>query len=146
MSKTLLRDLLEIPQYNPDKKEIPLSAGEIKDQRDLETEKLLISFKYYNKHICNMDVLDKSAIKKSLKAIRTVGTNSMRDLRNNGFIMKPVSNSGEYTELFNGLPKDADVKEEMIGGHERLFYFISGERHFNVVAFKNKHYRLDKSE
>ncbi|OGM75164.1 hypothetical protein A2382_04375 [Candidatus Woesebacteria bacterium RIFOXYB1_FULL_38_16] len=129
-----------IPQYKPAEDKIP-GVAQIKDDRDLETETLLISFRFYKDKICELEKLNKSAVtKKALRCLKNAGLSTRRDLPKLGFNMQSVANEGEYKELFYGLSPDVEMKHEKIGEYERLFYFIDS-KYLHVVAFKNKHYR-----
>lgn len=118
----------------------PLSA-EMVNHTVYEDRCYVISFKNYKKKKCELENLLPASYKKALKWFRDIGiATSYEEIRNIGR-GKPVKKGNEYTELFDRLPEDVEIKEYKLAGANRIFYYIDdAKRTIYCILIKNSHY------
>lgn len=106
---------------------------------------LQISFKYYKDKLCEIRELEKGNARRFLKDIRNIGKSTIYTLRENNIDSISVSNRGEYTKLFNGLPSYVnELMEHKGNGTSRIFYFCI-DTEFNVIAITQNHFETNKN-
>lgn len=133
-----------IPKPNIKQGLIPSGVAEVSRKDDPEVQLFKISFKNYNDSRCQISLLEKNNARRVLLDFRAIGKcTSLRSLKESNIGVEPITNAGAYKGLFNRLSDDVEMKEHIIQGPSRLFYFIEGNL-FNVVSIENSHIPLGK--
>ncbi len=106
----------------------------------------LISFSNYRKKSCELNDLESGSPKKIVRWIKEIGLSSLPD-ELNGFQIKPVRNENHYGELFSSLPLDVEMKEIILPGSNRLFYYIDeANKVVNCILMKSSHFETKKNK
>jgi len=103
----------------------------------------LLSFKFYNEKLCEIDHLSKNIPKECIRVLKRASQSRVGDLQSKNIDEIPVRMSGEYKQLYNRLTMDVQIYEHKIQSTARLFYFVTTHE-FNVVAITHKHFETDK--
>lgn len=109
--------------------------------KDFENERVTFSFEPYNSNQCELSKIDKAEAKKLAKELRKISTTLTKHFRHqhvSSIACKSLSNSGNYSVLFDGLPEDTELLEVDYSGAGRIFGFMV-ESIFNVVAIAKVH-------
>ncbi len=109
--------------------------------RDYDNEMVTFSFEPYNNNQCRLGKLDTKEAKKitkELKKISLTQTKHFKHQSSSSIACKPIYNSGNYSVLFTGVPKDAEVLEVDYSGAGRIFGFLV-ESVFNIIAIGKEH-------
>lgn len=114
-------------------------------QEDKESKPFLISFERYNNHVCEILHIYNSSNKKIVINLKQIGQLfSIDDLHSQNIISKPVEKAGDYKKLFNGLDLQTKLKEIILSGTDRMFYFTIINR-FYIVAITHTHLETKKN-
>jgi len=135
-----------IPEAVATNKAIPETSADIENYR--------LIFDYYNKSLCELHMVsDTSKTNKLIAQFKTISESSSNNLHTKNVIRDSIDNSGEYSSLYKGLPKDVTVLEASIAGTGRLFFFtvdnapvdyggtLIPQNYCCIVAIKNDHTR-----
>ncbi len=109
--------------------------------KDYENKRVVFSFEIYNNNQCEIAKLDKTEAKKltkELKKISTTLTKHFGHQSTSGIACKPISNSGNYSVLFDGIPEDTEMLEVDYSGAGRVFGYVVNNI-FNIVAIGKNH-------
>ena len=134
------------PQKNKSKTRITSTEALNLNQKDIETETFIVSFKHYNDNECQIKELKQSPARKALNSLKTIGRlSNVGQFFPKNIQISPVSNAGNYRKLFKTIPdeQDIDMFEYIIGKIERIFFFIVS-RTFYLVTIRNSHYETNK--
>lgn len=123
-----------------EKDKLPATIAISERLEDYENKKVVLSFEPYNQSQCQLYKLEKPDTKKLTSELKNISQTTTKKLRYNYPKCKPVHNSNQYSILFNGLPKDAEVLEVDYSGPGRIFGFLV-ENIFNVIAIVKVHFR-----
>lgn len=104
----------------------------------------VISFKYYNDKLCEIDDLTKNSPKACLQLFKKITRTTLGNLRNENIDQLRIHNSGDYKRLFNSLTHEVDLFEHKLQATSRIFYFISANE-FHIVAITQNHLETDKT-
>lgn len=110
-----------------------------------EDSHYVISYKHYNDKECELNSVDRARMRKILVDYRKIcKCDEVGQLIANGIDHKPVYCENDYKKIFKGLdPEQIDMREDVLGGSERLYYFIT-DNLFNIVCIKKKHLETNK--
>lgn len=122
---------------------IPNEAALIKGD-DVEAKPFHFSYENYKTKLCGIADLKNSPSKRCLKDMVTIGSlTNIDQFKGANIDYKPITNSGDYKKLYNGLPVDVDIREHKIGKTERIFYYKVGRMIF-IVAIISSHFETNK--
>lgn len=123
---------------------IPQTAGVSSSLKDYENQKVVLSFEPYKQNQCRLHKLEKTEAKHLTTELKKISGTLSKHFRHQDasrIACKPVHSSGEYAELFTGLPEDVDeILEVDYTGTGRIFGFLIHNT-FNVVAIAREHLR-----
>lgn len=121
---------------------IPDKVAQLSDRSD-QASNYVITYKFYNESLCELDLLEKNRPKVCLQIIKRIGQTTLGQLHKNHIDCFRIENSGEYRKLFNKLTPDTKIFEHKLQGTSRIFYFTRGHE-FHIVAITNNHLETDK--
>lgn len=125
---------------------IPESVANYPRDIEPESEPFLISFKYFNDKVSELNHgLVKNCHKRFLKDIINIGQcSNVLHFKEYNIDYLPVSFAGEYKKLFKSLPKGTDeLKEHKGNSSSRLFYFVE-RKVLHVIAITQAHLETKK--
>ena len=100
------------------------------------------SFKDYNTNLCQIHKLsgakDVKYVTSELKTASTMPLSEFKD------ILKPITNAGTYSQLFNGLDRDAEMSEIKCSGTRRVFGYLA-QGIYSIVAITSSHFETKKN-
>ena len=119
------------------------SAAISDDVIDTENEKVVFSFSSYEQNKCELKDLDKRDAKELTQTLQKVSELSVKNLleSKNGVDCKPVNKSGNYSNLYDNVPKDVDIREICYSNAGRIFGHIVNSVFF-ITAIKKKHIKI----
>jgi hypothetical protein len=111
---------------------IPENAAILKNKQDKESQKLHISFEYYQNSECQITNLSNNFAKRILEDLKRIGQlSSTTELSKANICTDSVRGYDlSYKKFYKGLSPDVKLKEHKINKW-RIFYFIV-EKIFNV--------------
>jgi len=138
---------VSIPKPHLPLGKIPESVANNPRNIEPESELFLISFKYFNDKISELNHgLVKNCHKRFLKDIINIGhCRSILNFREYNIDYLRVNFSGEYKKLFKSLPKGTDeLKEHKGNNSSRMFYFIE-DKVLHIIAITQAHFETHKN-
>ncbi len=109
--------------------------------KDYENRRVVFSFEIYNNNQCEiykLDNIEAKKLTKELKKISKIPTKHFRHQHISCIACKPISNSGNYSVLFDGIQEDIEMLEVDYSGAGRIFGYVVNNI-FNIVAIGKKH-------
>ncbi len=114
-------------------------VANIREKKDIEEEKFLISFGFYNNDECQINNLDRRKPHELLHKLKKISNlTSFLEFYDSGINTTIVKNRNDYKRFCKTVPVGYKTYEDEIQGTARLFYFIM-EKIFYVVCITNTH-------
>lgn len=115
------------------------NVASIREEKDIEEQKFLISFGFYNHDECQINNLDRRKPHELLHKLKKISNlTSFMDFYDNGISTATVKNKNDYKRFCKTVPEGYKTHEDEIQGTARLFYFIMSKI-FCVVCITNTH-------
>lgn len=113
----------------------------IPSDKEIETQRFIICFDYFNKNICEFEQFDPAKGKKLLEILEQVAKCEINKFPHLKLIRDSVTNTTPYKSLFSTVTPDVDKIHETELCDGRIFFFITGSR-FHIVSIETKHRNL----
>ena len=137
-----------IPQPNVVESKVGILSGELVNHQAPKDERTYsVSFFNYKKKDCELQDIEGSSAKKIIKWMREIGLSCSWDEAEFSSNIKSVRNENHYSYLFSGLPLDIEIKEIVLSGENRLFFYIDAAlKVVNCILIKNCHLEAKKKK
>jgi len=140
-SQPLNEKITEIEKIEGDNKKLSPGVAVSEAVTDYENKSVVFNFGKYNQSQCEIHKLEKREAKKLTRELAKINRTKTKHLLcqdKSGIACKQIYNSGDYTLLFQNLPKDVKLLQIDYSDSGRIFGYLS-ESIFNLVAIKKKH-------
>lgn len=108
---------------------------------DFDNEKVVFSFVDYNKNKCeikNLSGTEPSQLTETLKKVSKTLKKHLMHYQQSQITCSTVGKSGNYANLYDDLPKDAELIEIEYNRQGRIFGYVV-QNIFNITVIKRKH-------